>query len=422
MTVNKLTDVQVRNLKAKEKRYIVWEAGRSGFGVRVTPNGTKTFVYKYRFQGKVQWLTIGTYPAMTLVQAHKAHAEAREMVERGENPAAKAVAERREARQASTTAELANEYLEKWAKPRKRSWREDKRILEKDILPVWGTSKAKDITKRDVIQLLDRIMERDAPIMANRTLAVIRRMFNFAVERDIVTASPCLAVKAPAPENQRNRVLTAEEIRIFWHALEGEVMGRVNPFIKLILKLELITAQRKSECCAVAWEEVDLEEGWWTIPGEMTPLRRQYGVEEGLAKNRLPHRVPLSPLARDIFLAAKSLSGDSPWVFPSPQTSRPVTPTAINHAVRLHRDSLGVNFVPHDLRRTAASHMTGMGIPRLVVSKILNHVERGVTAVYDRHSYDREKRQALEAWGRRLQNIIQETDDKGKIVPFIRGF
>ncbi|MBW1992682.1 MAG: tyrosine-type recombinase/integrase, partial [Deltaproteobacteria bacterium] len=320
-----------------------------------------------------------------------------------------------------TVADLAHEYLERWAKPRKRSWREDKRILEKDILPVWGTSKAKDITKRDVIQLLDNIMERDAPIMANRTFAVIRRMFNFAMERDIVTASPCLAVKAPAPENQRDRVLTAEEIRIFWHALEGEVMGRVNPFIKLILKLELITAQRKSECCAVAWEEVDLEEGWWTIPGEMTPLRLQYGVEEGLAKNRLPHRVPLSPLAQDIFLAARSLSGDSPWVFPSPQTSRPVTPTAINHAVRLHRDSLGVNFVPHDLRRTAASHMTGMGIPRLVVSKILNHVERGVTAVYDRYSYDREKRQALEAWGRKLQSIIGGAEEETKVLPLTRG-
>lgn len=93
----------------------------------------------------------------------------------------------------------------------------------------------------------------------------------------------------------------------------------------------------------------------------------------------------------------------------------------MNHAVRLHRDSLGINFVPHDLRRTAASHMTSMGIPRLVVSKGLNHVERGVTAVYDRHSYDREKRQALEAWARRLQSIIGKADAESKVLPLIRG-
>lgn len=358
---------------------------------------------------------------MSLAEARKLHAESWEKLQKGVDPGAEVVAERQEERRAPTVADLVAEYLEKWAKPRKRSWKVDKRILEKDILPVWGTLKAKDITKRDVIRLLDRILERNAPIMANRTLAIIRRMFNFAVERDILSASPCLGVKAPAPENQRDRVLTAEEIRVFWHALEGEAMSRVDPFIKLALKLEMVTAQRKSECCAAAWEEIDLEEGWWTIPGEMTPFRSQYGVAEGLAKNRLPHRVPLSPLAREILLSAKSLAGDSPWVFPSYRTKRPITPAAVNHAVWLHRDSLGINFVPHDLRRTAASHMTSMGIPRLVVSKILNHVERGVTSVYDRHSYDWEKRQALEAWARRLQSLVGIAEEENKVLPLIRG-
>jgi integrase len=415
----KLSDFQIKNLKARDKRYTVW--GDRGLGVRVTSNGVKTFVFKYRFHGKVRWMTLGIYDDMTLADAHEAHAEALKMLRRGIDPGAKAIADREAERQAPTVADLASEYLEKWAKPRKRSWMVDKRILEKDVLPFWGPRKAKEITKRDVIRLLDGIVDRDAPIMANRTLAIIRRMFNFAVERDIVTLSPCLAVKAPALEKQRDRVLTTEEIRVFWHGLEREGMSRVDPFIKLALRLELVTAQRKSECCAAAWEEIDFEEGWWTIPGEMTPLRLQHGVEEGLAKNRLPHRVPLSPLALEILQTAKSLSGDSSWVFPSYRTKRPITPAAVNHAVRLHRNSLAVAFVPHDLRRTAACHMTGMGISRLVVSKILNHVERGVTAVYDRHSYDREKRQALEAWSHKLKAIIHGTEEDGKIIPLIRG-
>jgi integrase len=143
-----------------------------------------------------------------------------------------------------------------------------------------------------------------------------------------------------------------------------------------------------------------------------------FAMQSSLATYLRSHR-PLSPLAREILLTARSLSGDSPWVFSSYRTKRPITPAAVNHAVRLHRESLGINFVPHDLRRTAASHMTGMGIPRLVVSKVLNHVERGVTAVYDRHSYDWEKRQALEAWARRLQGLVRITEEETKVLPLI---
>ena len=414
----KLTDFQIKNLKAKDTRYTEW--GERGLGVRVTPNGVKTFIFKYRFDGTVRWMTLGTYPKMALADAHEAHADAWKVLRQGLDPGAKAIEKREADRQAHTVADLAHEYLEKWAKPRKRSWRTDQRILEKDVLPGWGRHKAKDITKRDVIELLDAIVDRGAPIMANRTLAVTRRMFNFAIERDIVNASPCMAVKAPASENQRDRVLTIEEIRAFWHGLNGEKMNGVSPSIKLALKLELVTAQRKNECCAAAWEEIDLGEGWWTIPGEKTELRLHHDIEEGLAKNKLPHRVPLTALAIEILQAAKVLSGDSPWVFPSPRTNRPVTPPAVNHAMRLRLNSLGFTFVPHDLRRTAASHMTGMGIPRLVVSKILNHLERGVTAVYDRHSYDREKRQALEAWGRKLSEIIGGSREIDNVIPLIR--
>jgi integrase len=241
--------------------------------------------------------------------------------------------------------------------------------------------------------------------MANRTLAVVRKMFNFAVGRDIVSVSPCLSVRAPAPEQQRDRVLTVDEICALWHALEGAKM--MSEGSKLALKLQLATAQRKAEIVTAAWNEIDLTEKWWTIPPEK-------------AKNKLPHRVPLSPLALELLQAAKNITGDSPWVFPSPQTDRHITPEAVDHALRRPGlEALGFTFVPHDLRRTAASHMTGMGISRLVVSKILNHVERGVTAVYDRHSYDREKRQALEAWALKLKAIIEEAEIN--VIPLVRG-
>ncbi len=397
----KFTDMFLRNLKPQAKRYLVWE--NHGFGVRVSPKGKKNFIYSYRYEGRPRFLTLGTYPAMTLADAHKAHAEARKKLEEGIDPGAMAVVERRENREAPTVAELAKDYLEKWAKPRKRSWAVDKRILEKDVLPNWGRRKAKDITRRDIIRLLDGVAERGG-VMANRTLAVIRKMFNFAVPRDIVPVSPCVGVQAPAPENRRDRVLTVEEIKAFWHGL-GKT--RITQEIRLALKMQLVTAQRKGEIISSTWADIDLEDGWWTIPGEK-------------AKNGLPHRVPLSTLALDLFQKAKTMAGDSPWVFPSPRGPRHITPTAVDHALRLAMETLGIeHFVPHDLRRTAASVMTGMGISRLVVSKILNHTERGVIAVYDRHSYDLEKRQALETWGCRLQTIFEGAETN--VIPLFRG-
>jgi integrase len=384
----KFTDKKIQNLKPKTQRYEEWEG--NGFGVRVTPRGIKSFVYLYRFDGKPRRLTLGTYPKMTLADAHQAHADAMKKLEQGIDPGAETVAERKEERKAPTVATLADEYLEKWAKPRKRSWREDKRILDKDVTPSWGRRKAREITRRDVIRLLDGIVDRGAGIMANRTLATIRKMFNFAVSRDIVPVSPCLAVRSPAPERQRDRVLTTDEIHALWHGLEGAKMMAEGT--KLALKLQLVTGQRKAEIVTAAWDEIDLTDRWWTIPPEK-------------AKNKMAHRVPLSPLALELLQAAKPLSGDSPWVFPSPRTDKHITPEAVDHALRRSGlEELGFTFVPHDLRRTAASHMTGMGISRLVVSKILNHVERGVTAVYDRHSYDLEKRQALEAWSPQAQD------------------
>jgi integrase len=227
-------------------------------------------------------------------------------------------------------------------------------------------------------------------------------MFNFAVSRDIIPASPCTAVQAPAPENRRDRVLTAEEIKTFWLNLDKTP---ISEEIKLALKLQLVTAQRKGEVISSAWADFDREGGWWTIPAEKS-------------KNRLPHRVPLSALAKEILAAAQTLAGDSGWVFPSLRTTGHITPAAVDHALRQARPLLGLDhFVPHDLRRSAASHMTSMGISRLVVSKILNHVERGVTAVYDRHSYDNEKRQALEAWGRKLQALLKGAE--GKVIPLV---
>jgi len=337
----------------------------------------------YRHGGRLRRLTLGTYPPLTLADARDAAKAALNRAALGDDPAAEKQADRL----AETVAELADSYMEKYAKPRKRSWPEDERLLRREILPQWRTRKARDIKRRDVIELLDAIVDRGAPIQANRVLALVRKMFNWGISRDLIEVNPCAQVKAPAKEQQRQRVLSEAEIRAVWRGFD-----QLTLILGSLFKLRLLTAQRGHELESMRWEDVDLPGGWWTIPPHS-------------AKNNLAHRVPLSAPARDILLRLRPEAGSSYWVFPSPtRTAQHIT--NIQKAAREVRNCSRVNFVPHDLRRTAASVMTGMGTSRLVVGKILNHVESGVTRVYDRHGYDAEKRQALERWAQKLDDIL----------------
>jgi integrase len=394
----KFTDKTIASLKPKTQRYEKWEG--EGFGIRVSPRGGKAWVWVYHFDGRPRRMTLGAYSPgspdhLGLADARLKLAEARKLLASGIDPGAVKVDQHNAERTAETVADLAEAYLYKWARPRKRSAAEDERILRKDVIRTWGKRKAKDIARRDVIALLDAIVDRGSPIAANRTLAALRKMFNWALSRDIIGASPCVAVRAPAKEHRRDRVLNAQEIAALWRALDKPELA-MSPAIRLALKLQLVTAQRKGrEIIAAEWSEFDLDEGVWTIPAEKT-------------KNGMPHRVPLSPLALAILDEIATVTGrDGRWLFPSPKTGKATTGSAVDHAMRNNRETLAIgDATPHDLRRTAASHMTSIGISRLVVSKILNHAEPGVTAVYDRHSYDAEKRAALDAWARRLEEIV----------------
>ena len=407
MAKKKLTDRAVKLLKARSERFEVWDSSAPGFGVRVSPAGRKTFIYLYRFERRPRRMSIGVYPRMSLATARTKHAEARELLEeKGRDPGSELVTGKKRRREAPSVNDLANEYMEKWAKPRKRSWKEDGRLLNSNVLPFIGRKKAADVRRRDIIEILDAMVDRGAPISANRTLAVVRKMFRFGISRDLVPHNPCEAVQAPAEENQRDRVLTVAEIKKLWKSLEKSDLSMTSA-IKHCLQLMLVTAQRRREVVTARWADIDLQTGWWTIP-------------ETIAKNKLPHRVPLSALACRLLKDAKKNSEKSEHVFPSPSRTGPIRDEAVTKAVRRNEAAFGIDhFTPHDLRRTSASLMAGMGTSRVTIGKILNHVEAGVIAVYDRHSYDQEKRKALNAWGRKLESIT--TGRKAKVIELKTG-
>ncbi|MDM7915382.1 MAG: integrase arm-type DNA-binding domain-containing protein [Candidatus Eisenbacteria bacterium] len=292
----------------------MWEEKGAGLGIRVSPLGTKTWVFTYRAAGKPRFMTLGRYPETTVEKAHELHAKHRREVAEGADPGAAKVRQAQAERGAPTVATVVEEYIARYAEPRKRSWQGDARILRAEVLGIteredigpaqpWGTRKAKDITRRDVLELLDGIVNRGAPIMANRTFAALRKMFAWAVTRDLVPASPCVGIERPAEERQRDRVLTPAELATLWQALESlPATDRVPQ----ALRLAIATAQRIGEILGATWQEFDFDAGWWTIPAERS-------------KNGLAHRVPLTRTSRRILQDARLVLTSDELVFASPR-------------------------------------------------------------------------------------------------------
>jgi integrase len=234
--------------------------------------------------------------------------------------------------------------------------------------------------------LLEAIVERGAPIMANRVRALISKIFNCGLQHEIVESNPVFGVARPTREQSRERVLTKDEIRRFWLACDAQ-----SPRVAAWCRLRLPTAQRGGELLNMRWR--DIEDEWWTTPGEFV-------------KNRRTNRVYLNELSRSILAGLPRQESES--VFPESLMGD------YKHVGRrLAKESRAAihDFRGHDLRRTAASHMTSAGVPRLVVSRILNHSDEGdITGVYDRYGYDREKKKALDLWIRRLKAILANAD------------
>ncbi len=390
----------VRSLEAvkppKSGRIETWDEDVRGLGLRVSASGRKTWVLMYRVRGdkRLRRATLGTYPTLTLADARDEARTDLRAAAKGRDPAS----ERKAERQAETFGEMAEDYIERYAKKRKRSWFKDRQALDRDLLPRFRHRKAAGIKRREVITLLEEIADRGAPIGANRTLEIIRRIYNWGITQEIVTENPCRLIEKVGVEHQRDRVLSDDEIRAVWTALEGE-----TPRMRDLFRLRLLTAQRPGEVSRMRWEDIDMVSTCWTIPPEFS-------------KNDLSHRVPLSPPAIDILRQVDGYGDEKGWVFPSPTGKGPLR--AVWRAMGNIRKKTGAEFVPHDLRRTAATRMTGdLGIARLTVAKVLNHAEKGVTATYDRHAYDREKRQALDAWGTRLVDILSGKQAAVNVVP-----
>jgi integrase len=291
------------------------------------------------------------------------------------------------------------------------------------VLSRWAGRKVKDITRRDIVRLLNEIVDRGAPIQANRTLTILRRMFNFAIGQAIIDSSPCDRVEAPSAENRRDRVLSEDEIRLLWQTLDSAPM---EPNARRLLRLMLVTGQRRGEVLGIVADEIDRGKQLWTLPAERS-------------KNSREHLIPLSHMALEIL--AELRPNERGYLFPSSVTGRPYKGQSIDHATghlfeprRNSKDRKASRtgappplagqmerFTPHDLRRTVATRMRELGISRGDVKMVLNHVETDVTARYDRYDGLAEKRRALDLWAKRVEQIITDERSTENVFELVRA-
>jgi integrase len=398
----RFTDSKIKGIKPPEKRAVFFED--SGLGVRVAPTGRKTFVFMYRVNGKQTMLTIGKYPAISLSSARLKMAQGKEKADKGIDPALEIKEKKAAYNTAPTVENLVKEYIERYAKINKKSWEQDERTLNKEVVLLWGKRKAHEVKQREIVLLLDDIVVRGSPVTANRTKSAISKMFNFAVNRGILDASPAVRIEKPAKETPRERALDENEIRIFWEKLEETAM---TEGIKLVLKLLLLTGQRRGEVALAEWKEFDLQNGWWELPGEKT-------------KNKKLHRIPLTEMTLDTLKRVKELSGDSPYLFPAPGGNKSITDHAPTKAVRRNEDIFGLShFTPHDLRRTVITFMKQLGIDQATVDRVVNHIykKEKMENVYDQYKYEKEKYSAMNTWSRKLEQILTPTDQPSKVIP-----
>ncbi|HEX4956242.1 MAG TPA: tyrosine-type recombinase/integrase [Thermoanaerobaculia bacterium] len=390
MPILHLTDRALRGLSTNLAQEDYYDESFPAFGVRISRGGGRSFFVRFRFQGKNRRVALGSYPAMTLAEARGKARAALGDVARGIDPGA----ERDAVRSSPTFATLIEEYMERHAKVRQRSWQSEERMLKVDLLPALGSRRIAEIRRGDLQAVFDAILDRGAPVSANRTFQLARRVFNFAVRRSHLEHSPCAGLKKPSVEKSRDRVLSAREIHQLWLELEQE-----SVLLSVAIRVLLLTAQRAGEVLEMRYSEV--EDGVWRLSQDRTRAKRL-------------HLVPLSEaVKKEIARLPRSLGCD--WVFPSPRKAQgPLGGSALSHTAQRLGRRLGFTWRPHDLRRTAASLMAQAGVNRFILARVLNHADASVTAIHDRHSYLSEKRQALELLATEIESMVGAGHDESR--------
>lgn len=451
MTVANITDRQMSAKPGSSDRWlsetIIW--GHGSLVARITPSGEHLFYFRYvDSQGKRATYPIGSYSRdgvsmMTLADARKRTAELatlhkngirhiREYIEaeqltavaarnaelarlENERAQAEAAAAVLAARQTVTT------VFERWMKidiaNRKDGGAEVRRMFEKDVLPYIGNRFVADVKKGDITEVTDTMLARGVNRAAKIAFSLMRQMFRFAVDRDLIEHDPTASIrkaKIGQRDTERDRVLSAEEIKLLAKNIQD---ARLLVTTEAAIWIALATCCRIGELLGARWEEVNLEAKTWVIPSQNS-------------KNGKPLLIYLSDFAVRQFERVKTISSKSEWCYPNTNNSGPVSSKTVTKQLgdRQRQPDQGVmsrrsakphallltggKWTPHDLRRTGATMMTALGVLPEVAERCLNHTEeKQVKRIYQRHSYAKEMSEAWFLLGQHIETITESAPD-----------
>jgi integrase len=376
-----LTELFVRRVSTDTTPINVWDSKERGLVLRVHPTGRRAFKVVYSRRGRPRWYHLGD---VGLADARRMAARIKFAVAEGKDPAA----ERKAERGAGTFAELAERYVEEYAKKKNKSWQHTRdKLVRPHLIPRWGKLDAKSITRADVRALMRRI---EAPVLANQVKTAARAIFTWAVEQEIggIVVNPCIGVDNNETRD-RDRVLSDSEVPRFWAAFDSAGLVRSSA-----LKVILLTGQRPGEVSHMRREHI--KDGWWEMPGLPDDKLGWPGT-----KNDQNHRVWLPEAARAVIAEVDDGTG---FVFGGRRAV-----AGLDGAMRAICAELRVNekATPHDLRRTHGTMITRLGFGRDAMNRIQNHREGGIGSVYDRHEYAEENKKIMDAVATRIVALVK---------------
>ncbi|HGU6469387.1 TPA: tyrosine-type recombinase/integrase [Yersinia enterocolitica] len=410
--MGKLTDLQIKAwLKAGER----FEGRSDGNGLYLCYResfASPKWRFRYRFAGKARAMWIGSYAELSLAKARETIKLLSARVSLGYDVAgekkerkADALAKIESDKNALLVSHLATEYFERQILGR---WKHPdilRRRIDKDINPNIGHLKADEVKPRHIDDMLQSILARGAPTVANDVLRWTRRIFNYGIKRHILEVNPTTAFDisdAGGQEKARERYLDTGELEQLFAAMRLAKGFSIQN--ELTMKLLLLLCCRKMELCAARWEDIDLENAIWHLTG---------------TKNGDAIDIPLPPVAITWFQQLKDMSFNSEWVLPArkmqnrmiPHIAESTLPVAL---AKVKTQMQGVeNFTVHDFRRTARTHLASLGVDPIVAERCLNHRIKGVEGIYNRHQYVDERRKALTLWADKLVKLeSRERDSK----------
>ena len=369
--------------------------------LRVNPGGSKTWRLRYKLHKKTEVVVLGTLDDLTLAEARSKASEARALIRSGVSPAVEAQRSKRERQLMPTVGEFAEEYINRYAKQRKRSWHKDEQKLSRWVLPEIGRLKMEDVHRRDVVAVLDKIHEAGLKREPSSVFAVMRRMFRFAVERGVIEVSPTVHVSEPQPPAETHS-LTVDEIKRWWAGTFNESLAQ--PEARLALRVLLLTGQRPGEVCAMQPAQIVLNEdsGLWLLPQKQ---RKRGNINQ-------THEVPLTKSAVEAIKEALAVCATDEFMFPNrARTAGMRTDGPLNNALKKifddQEEEIARRPTPHDARRTVATELADtLNFGEEIVARVLGHYSKNVTQQYIKRGTQRAS-VALEAWEQHLLSLAR---------------